>query len=187
MNTIYSARATLTHFKDAFLCAALLVVLCLPNFSYADGRKRTQGELQAGDQAYDFTLKSHLNENIRLNELRGNFIILEFWASWSASSTRFLGQFEELFQKHKDENFKVLSVNLDPNKSGYVLDKLQPEHPILFDEDKKISRRYAIDTIPSFYLLDEGGKVLLTLKGNEPRNFDILKNRIETLLEGGSI
>lgn len=142
----------------------------------------TERKLTIDSTAFDFTLKSSKNTNIRLNELRGNLVIINFWAAWSGTSARLLPQFETLYQKYKTQNLVVLSINIDPATANNVIQKINPEHHILFDWDKEISSLYGVETVPSIFLLDQSGKVVMALEGFDPRYHDIIENKIASLL-----
>lgn len=143
---------------------------------------KTEPKLTIGASAFDFTLKSSKDLNIRLNELRGNLVLINFWAAWSGTSTRLLPQFETLYQKYKDQNLVVLSINIDPDTANNVIQKINPEHHILLDWDKEVSTLYGVKTVPSIFLLDQSGKVVMALEGFDPRYHDIIENKIESLL-----
>jgi len=138
--------------------------------------------LKIGELAPDFTLKSHAKENIRLNELRGNYILMTFWASWSGASIKLIKQFEQLHQKHSDEGFKFISISIDPEKSATTLDKLQGEHYQLLDYDLRVSKDYVIKVIPSIILLNRDGTVMMSLEGFDPRYHDLVANKVNNLL-----
>jgi len=141
-----------------------------------------RSEISIGSTAFDFTLKSSKKDNIRFNEQRGKIVLLNFWAAWSGSSTRLLSQFETLYQKRKDDDLVVISINIDPATAKSVLNKQNPEHFILFDDDRRVSKMYQIETVPSIFLIDQSGKLVLHLEGFDPRYHDIIQNKIEKLL-----
>ena len=163
-----------------------LLSLCLIQTVHAQSRPESmlsdRPQMSIGSTALDFTLKSSNKENVRLNEQRGKVVLLNFWAAWSGSSARLLSQFEDLYQKHKEDNFTVISINIDPSTAEAVLKKQKPEHIVLFDDNRRISEMYNINTVPSMYLIDQSGKIVMSLEGFNPRYHDIIQNKLEKLL-----
>jgi len=172
---------------SAAKCTTLLFCVLLSStgcsFNKSVVNTETKPAVTIGSSAIDFTLKSNKNDNIRLNELRGNLVLINFWGSFSGTSTRLLDQFEDLYQKHKQDNLIVLSINIDPAASQNIIKKLDPEHRILFDEERQLALQYGVKTVPSTFLVDQNGKIVLALEGFDPRYHDIIENKIETLLK----
>jgi len=137
---------------------------------------------QVGDTAHDFTLKSSTGENIRLHELRGQYVLINFWSSWSGTSRRLLNQFETLYQAQKPNDVEVLSINIDPEKSQNLIKRLDVEHTVLLDENRYASRTYMISNIPSIYLLDRSGKLMLILEGYDPLYYQVTENKLQQAL-----
>jgi peroxiredoxin len=183
-SSLFMEFKSITHVISLF--SICLLALFLSQESYAQSKPETvlkeRPKLSIGSTALDFTLKSNKKENIRLNEQRGKIVLLNFWAAWSGSSTRLLSQFENLFQKYKDNDFTVLSINIDPSTAGSVLKKQNLEHIVLFDEDRRIAEMYNINTVPSMHLIDQSGKIVLSLEGFDPRYYNIIQNKLERLL-----
>jgi len=181
------------HYNTKLTTTLMALLLCgMACFSHAESPviKSYKGsdllvtnKPRLDDYAADFILKSHHKDNIRLNELRGNIVLIEFWASWSGPSIHNVKQFEQLYQDHKDKDFKVLSITIDPEKSQRISEKLNPEHSILFDFNRSVSRLYRVDTIPSFYLLDKSGKIALILEGIDQRYYDIIEHKLKRMLD----
>lgn len=163
--------------QTLLLCTGMLVSasLCL-------AQEEKHKKPQVGDIAYDFTLKSSTGENIRLHELRGHFVLINFWSSWSGTSRRLLNQFEALYQLEKQNDVLVLSINIDPEKSQSQIERLDVEHTLLLDENRYASRKYMISNIPSIYLLDRSGKLLLILEGYDPLYYQVTENKLKQAL-----
>lgn len=160
----------------------LLASYSLASTNDDKGAQQKARPLTIGQTAQDFTLKSYSGENIRLNELRGNLVLINFWASWSGSSIKLLRQSESLQHKYADDGFTVMSISIDPDKAGNTLEKLNGEQLQLLDTLSFVSRQYAIKTIPSMFLIGRDGKVLMALEGFDPRYLDLIENRLQSIL-----
>jgi len=118
--------------------------------------------LQAGTisgPAHDFTLKSRAGNNIRLNELAGQVVLINFWASWCGPCRKEMPKLEELHQKYKDLGVTILGINIDENieLSKKILRDITVSFPILFDQENKVSAIYSIEAMPATFLVDRSG------------------------------
>ena len=93
----------------------------------------------------DFTLQSNQGSNVRLNELRGEVIMLNFWATWCGPCRQEMPEMEKLYSKYKKAGFTVLAVNVEDssnNKTKNEIEKFindnQLSYPILFDNQKQV-------------------------------------------------
>ena len=78
----------------------------------------------SGTTAPDFTLKSRSGENIRLEDLRGEVIMLNFWASWCGPCRQEMPHMDAIEEEFRDYGFRVLAVNVDQNR-----DDAKPQRP----------------------------------------------------------
>ncbi|WP_290539343.1 MULTISPECIES: TlpA disulfide reductase family protein [Alcanivorax] len=114
-----------------------------------------------GDPAPDFTLKSLSGGNIKLSELRGTVVLLNFWASWCGPCRTEMPLLDSLYQQYRDYGFTVLGVNLDENRdqADMLLSKVPVTFPILFDPQNHTSESYAVDAMPTTVLIDRNGVI----------------------------
>jgi peroxiredoxin len=124
------------------------------------------GEIAAKDAA-DFTLKSLSGDNLRLQEQRGEVILLNFWATWCGPCREEMPELEKLQQKYQAMGFKVLGVNVEttPEKAQDYLKKISVSFPILFDTEQTVSKAYQVEAMPTTYILDRHGKLRYLHKG----------------------
>ncbi len=179
----HSTSTSITYKSLRTCCLALLGFCCVSLSGNMFANPNTSAKPVIGAIAPDFTLKSQQGENIRLFEQRGNYVLLYFWASWSGAATRLLEQYDSLYQENKDKKLVVLSISVDPNNINKVLSRQSINHPALMDNNQDISRLYHLQNIPTVYLLDQGGKIIMTLEGYDPRYFDLVQNRINRELK----
>ncbi len=112
-------------------------------------------------RAPDFVLKSAGGENIRLSELKGKVVMLNFWATWCGPCTEEIPHLNKLYKSLDPYDFQLLGINLDEDQSKalHLADELKVIFPILFDKEKNVSRSFAIDAMPTTILIDRNGKV----------------------------
>lgn len=134
--------------------------------------------------APNFTLKSRSGKNIKLSELRGRVVMINFWASWCGPCRREMPVLEKLYKKYKSLGFVILGVNVDdkPEQAEYFLKQVKISFPILFDRDKKISEKYAVTAMPSSFFIDRDGILRSEHKGYLPEYDLLYKNEIKKLI-----
>jgi peroxiredoxin len=120
--------------------------------------------------APDFTLKSASGENIRLSELRGQVVMINFWASWCGPCRQEMPLLDELHARYSPMGFTMLGVNVeeDASKARALLDDLPVDFPILFDSNNEVSRVYDVVAMPSTVLVDRDGNIRYVHRGYKP-------------------
>ncbi len=116
---------------------------------------------RAGDElAPDFTLKSRSGENIKLSELRGEVVMLNFWASWCGPCRQEMPLLDALHARYKALGFRLLGVNVDEDSASAqaLLDEIPVSFTILFDPKNRLADRYAIEAMPTTILIDRDGR-----------------------------
>jgi peroxiredoxin len=111
--------------------------------------------------APDFALRSVEGANERLSEHRGEVVALIFWASWCGECRRELERFERLRATYAPAGLVVLSVSLDEEQSlaAAIAAASGIGYPVLLDANKKVSRSYRVDRLPSILLIDRTGVI----------------------------
>jgi peroxiredoxin len=117
--------------------------------------------------APDFTLRSTDGRNVRLDELRGQVVLVNFWATWCGPCREEMPRLNALYEKYRGSGFVLLGVNVDddPATALATATRLAVGFPVLLDTDKKVSKLYALETMPSTLLIDRDGKVRFVHRG----------------------
>ena len=134
--------------------------------------------------APDFTLKSNSGENIRLSELRGEVVLINFWASWCGPCRQEMPILSELHDKYKAMGFTVLGVNVEENSSAArkLLKDMPVSFPVLFDNDSSVSKQYDVAAMPSTVLVDRNGDMRYLHRGYKPGLEDIYVEQVRNLI-----
>jgi len=117
--------------------------------------------------APDFTLRGADGRNVRLEELRGQVVLVNFWATWCGPCREEMPHLDTLYQKYRKSGFVLLGVNVDddPKIALATAAKLNVSFPVLFDTDKKVSKLYDLNTMPSTVVIDRDGKMRFLHRG----------------------
>lgn len=113
------------------------------------------------DSAPDFVLKSADGNNVRLSELKGRIVMLNFWATWCGPCTEEIPHLNELHEALDPYDFELLGINLDDDQSKaiHLANKLNVSFPVLFDTDKNVSKSFDIKAMPTTIIIDRAGKI----------------------------
>jgi peroxiredoxin len=117
--------------------------------------------------APDFTLRSADGRNVRLDELRGQVVLVNFWATWCGPCREEMPRLNVLYEKYRKSGFVLLGVNVDddPKTALATAAKLNVSFPVLLDTDKKVSKLYDLNTMPSTIVIDRDGKMRFLHRG----------------------
>jgi len=120
----------------------------------------------AGKMAPDIALPRPNGEILKLSSLRGNYVLVDFWASWCGPCRRENPNVIKLYDKYKNDGFTVFSVSLDQSKDAWLgaiaADGLVwPNHVSdLKRWDSPVIGTYGIQGIPHTVLVDPQGKII---------------------------
>lgn len=133
-----------------------------------------------GEIAFEVELENTEGKIIKLEDLKGKYVLLDFWASWCGPCRKENPNLVEAYEKYHKSKFKngkhfeIFSVSLDRNKDAWKkaikADGLDWDYHG-FDEGQKISRKFGIRSIPYSFLIDGEGKIVA--QGNELRGFKL--------------
>ncbi len=126
--------------------------------------------LSVNQMAPDFTLPSSAKQNVRLAELRGQVIMLNFWATWCNPCRVEIPHLQDLYNQYKNIGFTVIGVNIDNNKTKAtrMARNLGAKFPILFDNTQTVSKLYSIKAMPFTLLIDRDGRIREIFYGYKP-------------------
>lgn len=139
---------------------ALLVILALGL------RRSQQGTVQPGDKIPDFSLKMFDGYNfqgkseVKLSELRGNVVVINFWASWCKPCEQEAADLEQAWQYYQPRGDVVFLgadyVDTEPEALAY-LEKFNISFPNGPDMGTRISQMFRIKGVPETYFIDREG------------------------------
>jgi thiol-disulfide isomerase/thioredoxin len=140
--------------------------------------------IKPGAAAPAFQLHSSANTDLSLSDLKGQVVLINFWASWCGPCRQEMPVLEQLYKKYKPAGFALLGVNVEPKSADAegFLKSTPVSFPILFDTDSKVSKLYEVSGMPSTVILDRSGKVRYVHHGYKPGEESEYLDQIRTLV-----
>lgn len=116
-----------------------------------------------GAEAPDFALPTLSGETLRLSELQGHVVIINFWASWCQPCVNETPRLVSWYEQHSSAGLQVLGVDTlyqDSRESVETFAREQEvSYPVLLDEVGDISRQWQARQLPRSYVIDREGLV----------------------------
>ncbi|MBF1434019.1 MAG: TlpA family protein disulfide reductase [Prevotella nanceiensis] len=128
-----------------------------------------QSLLKVGTQAPNFELPTPEGKKVQLSDFKGKYVLIDFWASWCPDCRRISPNVEAIAKEYQGKDLAVLAVSFDIDKEAwvkYINRNGAPVNEVHVSELKKmkesaVAKAFGVQWIPSLYLLDKDGKVLL--------------------------
>ncbi len=156
--------------KTAILIAIIILGTVVPCQAQADG------------ESPDFSAKDISGQTVKLSELKGKVVLLDFWATWCPPCRVEVPNLIKIHRQFRDKNFVLISVSLDRDQAAarkFVSDKeMDWVHIIDAEAGIEIAGKYQVAYIPATFLINRMGKI----EASQLRGSD-LKNKIAELLE----
>lgn len=124
-----------------------------------------ESKLAIGAEAPEIALPNPEGDTIRLSDLRGKVVMIDFWAAWCKPCRMENPNVVKMYQKYKDKGFDVLGVSLDRSKDAWV-NAIEADH-LFWNQVSDLqyfssvaARTYNVQGIPFTVLVDEEGKII---------------------------
>ena len=128
-----------------------------------------------GQPFTDFTVETEDGKKVSLSDYvgKGNYVLVDFWASWCGPCRREMPNLVEAYAKYKNKNFEIVGVSLDQSADAWkeAIKKLNITWPQMSDLkywNCEGAQLYAVSSIPHTVLIDGEGTILARgLHGDE--------------------
>jgi thiol-disulfide isomerase/thioredoxin len=146
--------------------------------------------LAVGDEAPDFELKTFDGGTVKLSSLRGQVVVLDFWATWCGPCKRGLPVLNEVVKWAASEGLPVKFFGVNAWEQGEPAAKLTGAKQYwdgqnfafqsLFDGDDSVVGKYGVTGIPTSFIIGRDGKVEVVHQGFDPSMVDTMKTELKT-------
>ena len=120
-----------------------------------------------GETAPPLALPDAGGKPVTLDSLRGRVVYVDFWASWCGPCKRSFPWMNEMAQKYGGKGFAIVAVNVDKKREDAenFLKVLPASFTVVYDPEGKAPAAWSVKAMPSSYLVDATGKVVLVESG----------------------
>jgi peroxiredoxin len=133
-----------------------------------------------GGPAPEITLTNLQGQEIRLSDLRGKVVLLNFWATWCKPCKEEMPAMQASYDNLREQGFVVLAVNEleDTEKVIEHVRKHGHTFPVVMDHDNVVANHYGVVGLPASFLVDRQGIVREKIFGSlltEERIADLVR------------
>src|ERR1700691_1714679 len=170
---------------EAFMKAgALRIFVLILGLSLPLAAALPASNVAAGATAAAFQLPAAAGDPVSLAGLKGQVVLINFWASWCGPCRQEMPVLDQLYRKYKPAGFTLLGVNVEPKSADALafLKATPVSFPILFDTQSKVSTLYEVAGMPSTVIVDRKGTVRYVHQGYKPGDESQYQDQIRSLL-----
>lgn len=133
--------------------------------------------------APDFSLPS-LSGNKALDDYRGQYLYVDFWASWCGPCRQSFPWMNDMLDKYEAQGLKIVAINLDEKRSDAMrfLDEVPTDVDIVFDSSGSTAESFKVRGMPSSYLINPEGQIIFSHIGFRKRESSKLEAEIVRLM-----
>lgn len=157
--------------KYAFVLILFMVLVGCGRAEANSNDKKNEEKigLAKSNTAPDFTLNDLEGNSHTLSEYRGKVVLVDFWATWCPPCVVEIPHFVKLYNKYNEKGFVILGASLDNNmkKLKDFVSAQGITYPILVNAGN-VGTTYAVQAIPTAYLIDKQGKIEKKFVGYRP-------------------
>lgn len=144
----------------------LLRATAEPDPRVIDARSGPLGALDThppviGKPAPDFALRQADGDVVRLSDLRGSVVWLNFWATWCAPCKRELPDIQKIYDERGGDDLEVLAINYqeDGERANGFFGERDLTIPLLLDTTGDVYAQYRLQGLPANFFVDRDGNI----------------------------
>lgn len=134
--------------------------------------------------APDFTLKDYAGRDVKLSSLRGNVVLVNFWATWCNTCVIEMASMERLVVKERGKKFRLLAVSVDDDWAAIrkFFAKGTPLE-VLLDKDRDVPKKWGTEQFPESFLIDADGTIRYYIVSNRDWSAPAVSECIDAMLD----
>ncbi|NSL85894.1 AhpC/TSA family protein [Chitinophaga sp. Mgbs1] len=153
-------------------------------------------KIATGMPAPPVVLKDRNGKTIRLSDLRGKVVLLDFWGSWCYPCRMTHPHLRETYARYRDKGFEILGVSNERGDTATryakwtkALDEDNMTWLNVINEntstekDKGVLDNYDVKAFPTKFLIGRDGRIIIKLVGNTPQNNEELEAQLKKMME----
>lgn len=117
-----------------------------------------------GTEAPQFTLGDLNGNPVALADLRGKYVLIDFWASWCRPCRASMPGLKEIYAAYHDKGLEILGVSVDTDADAWKMavedDQLPWIHVNDIKKEDSATEKYGVKAIPTMFLIDPEGNMI---------------------------
>ena len=132
-----------------------------------------------------FELQTRAGGSIGLDELRGQVVMINFWASWCGPCRQEFPILDQMYRRYKPMGFTLLAVNVESDRADAerFLAGTPVSFPVAWDVDNRVSGAYGVSAMPTTLIVDRKGRVRWVHLAYKPGDEDEYLNQVRAMLK----
>ena len=187
-------------FSIAILTFGIMSISCSEN-TEANTTTKTTESTEANDtdtkqasllfiernSAPDFTLETLDGKEIKLSDLKGSVVFLDFWATWCGPCVKALPHTQKMSETEdaKQGKMHIFAVNVGEDKDtvNSFMSENRYTFTVLMDRENKVAASYEVEGIPRFIVIDKNGRIAWEVTGAPPGIDETIDTVIQQAIE----
>jgi thiol-disulfide isomerase/thioredoxin len=139
----------------------------------------------SSSMAPGFSLKSRSGDMVSLDQLKGQVVMINFWASWCGPCRTEMPLLDQMYKRYSSLGFTLIGVNVeeDIRDAEKLLASMPVTFPVVFDRQSTVSKLYDVNAMPSSVFIDRKGNVRYLHRGYKNGDEGEYLNQIRALLK----
>lgn len=142
-----------------------------------------------GEPAPDLKIQTLNGSPFSLEALKGQVVVLDFWASWCVPCRTSFPFLDTLQDRYQSRGLRVLGLTLEDNEDAIhaFLDDVPARFTILRDPSGNAGDAFQVVAMPTTFVLDREGRIVARFEGGDKRVHAKIEAAVSTLLSGATL
>jgi peroxiredoxin len=149
----------------------------------AQKKSQTLTKVAGNPDAPDFNLEDQDGNFVKLSDLKGKVVIVNFWATWCPPCRKEMPSMQRAWETLKQEDIEMLAINVgeDSDLIFAFTAEYPVDFPLLMDRDSKVVREWRVRGLPTTFIINPEGKIVYQAIGDREWDSPDLLEQIRQL------
>ena len=156
-----------------FFIGVIVLLFIFNNSDYLFGRSEENGPYPPNyvATAPNFSLPTSDGKILKLSDLKGKVVIIDFWATWCPPCRKGIPDLIDLKKKYGSKGFEIVGISLDTETKSDVVPFIKNygiNYPVVYGNSKVAQAYGGVRAIPTSFIIDKQGKIVASYEGLMP-------------------